>query len=107
MYNRKSFSSNTRGLFVPAAAFLVAATTFLVGKKEVLAGQCKPVYGHFIEQVIVPTGSTCNSPVGFCIKGRAIGRLKGDFVATLTSAIPSQDTPTTAVVFSTRAMVIF
>ncbi len=106
MYSRNYFSPSV-SFSLPAVAFLAAVgMVLIIAKSEALAQDCKPLHGHFIEQVFVPTGPDCNSPVGFCVRGRAIGVLKGDFLATLTSAIPSQDTPITAVVFFTVDLVL-
>ncbi len=75
------------------------------GGSEALAEQCKTVHGRFIDQVLVPS-PPCTSPLHSCVSGRAIGGLKGNFLATTTSATPSIDTPLTAVIFETADLVL-
>ena len=87
------------------SALALAGPMLLLGGSEALAHKCKPVHGHFIDQVLVPS-PPCTSPVGTCVSGRAIGVLKGDFLATITSITPSIDTPVTAVVFETADLVL-
>lgn len=86
-------------------ALALAGPMLLLGGSEALAQNCKAVHGHFINQVLV-SGPSCTSPVGTCVSGRAIGVLKGDFLATVTSITPSIDTAVTAVIFETADLVI-
>jgi hypothetical protein len=102
----KNFITRCTTLSVRAiSALALAGPMLLLGGSEALAQNCKAVHGHFINQVLVPP-PTCTSPVGTCVSGRAIGVLKGDFLATVTSILVSADTPVTAVIFETADLVI-
>src|SRR5213594_5092038 len=111
---RRNFMTNCTTLVIRAISVLtVAGLMLFLGGSEALAQKCKTVHGHFINQVFVPSGgnlpggSICTAPSGlFCVSGRAIGGLQGDFVSTLTNVIPSQDTSVTAVVFLTADLVL-
>ncbi len=105
MYSRKCFSPGGKLSLLPAALLTAVALVFMLGTSAARAQQCKIVHGHFIDQVLVPP-PTCTSPLGLCVSGQAIGGLKGDFLATLTSITPSIDTPVTDVVFETADLVL-
>ncbi|MGE0821646.1 MAG: hypothetical protein AB7G75_02080 [Candidatus Binatia bacterium] len=98
-------------------AICVLALTGLIlvwGKSEALAQHCKHVRGYFINQVLIPTGTdNCNSPLGSCVKGQAIGVLKGNFLSTITSFTPAAQilpslvgTPVETVFFVTADLVL-
>ncbi len=94
------------------SAFVLAGSMVMLGGNNAWAGNCEPVHGHFIDQVLVPPGSTCNSPFG-CVSGRAKGVLKGAFLATITSftqitdILPSlKGTPAGTIAFVTADLVI-
>ncbi len=106
---KKKFITHCTKLSVRViSALALAGPILLLGGSEALAHKCKPVHGQFINQVVVPTGPTCTSPVAIntCVSGRAIGVLKGDFLATITSITPSIDTAVTSVIFETADLVI-
>ncbi|NOT57095.1 MAG: hypothetical protein HOP18_21045 [Deltaproteobacteria bacterium] len=103
---RKNFITHRISFSVQAiSAFALAGLMVLLGGSEASARSCRTVYGHFINQVLVPP-PTCTSPVNTCVRGRAIGGLSGDFFATITSITPSIDTAVTAVVFETADLVL-
>lgn len=87
------------------SALALAGPLLLIRPSEAWAQNCKTVHGHFINQVLVPS-PPCASPVGTCVSGRAIGGLKGDFLATVTSITPSIDTAVTTVIFETADLVL-
>jgi hypothetical protein len=87
------------------SAFALAGSMLLWGGSEALAKNCKPVHGQFINQVLIPPGTTCLSPFS-CVSGEAKGVIKGDFLATITSFNPSIDTALTGVFFVTADLVI-
>jgi len=92
------------------SAFALAGSMLLLGGSNTFAQNCKPVHGHFINQVLVPS-PPCESPLQppfspTCVSGKAIGVLKGDFLATVTEILLSKDTPVTGVVFLTADLVI-
>jgi hypothetical protein len=101
----KNFMPRYTTLSVRAlSALAVAGPLLFWGGSEALAQNCKPVHGHFINQVLVPS-PPCPAP-GACVSGKAIGVLKGDFLATVTSVLVSVDTPVTGVIFETADLVI-
>ena len=63
-----------------ASAFALAGSMLLWGGSEALAQKCKSVHGHFINQVLA-TASFLYVSCGVCVNGKAIGVLKGDFLA--------------------------
>src|SRR5262245_42526390 len=102
----KNFMTNWTKLSVQAlSALALVGPALLGGGSEAVAQDCNSVHGRFINQVLVPS-PPCTSPVGTCVSGRAIGVLKGDFLATVTSITPSIDTPVTFVIFETADLVI-
>ncbi|MBI3757550.1 MAG: hypothetical protein HY267_06195 [Deltaproteobacteria bacterium] len=102
----KNFMIHCRTLSVRAlSALALVGPMLLGGGSEALAQDCRTVHGRFINQVLVPS-PPCTSPVGTCVSGKAIGVLKGDFLATVTSITPSIDTPVTIVIFETANLVI-
>lgn len=103
---QKNFITTCTTLSVRAiSALALAGLMVLLGGSEALARNCRTVYGHFINQVLVPS-PLCTSPVGTCVSGRAIGVLKGNFLATVTSITPSIDTAVTTVIFQTADLVL-
>jgi len=103
---KKNFITHCTTLSVRAiSALALAGLMLLLGGSEALARNCRTVYGHFINQVLVPPPS-CTSPVNTCVSGRAIGGLSGGFFATVTSITPSIDTAVTTVVFETVDLVL-
>ena len=106
---KKNFITHCTKLSVQALSVLaLGGTMLLLGGSEAWAGNCKNVHGHFIDQVVIPTGPTCTSPVNIntCVSGKATGVLKGDFLATISSVLVSADTPVTGVIFETADLVI-
>lgn len=86
---KTSFMTHCTTLSVRAiCALAFAGTMFLFGGSEALADDCKHYHGRFVDQAIV-VGPPCLSPLGFCVSGRAIGVLKGDFLATPQTDDPS------------------
>ena len=61
------------------------------------AAECRSVRGALEETQV--TGPGCASPVGLCTVARMIGQVKGQARFTAAAIIPSDDTPTTGVVF--------
>jgi hypothetical protein len=74
---------------------LAAALAMLTASEAVTAERCRPINGHFTEQV-APAG--CLSPVGLCLTGTMSGAVTGTFKTTVSALIPTADTPTTGVV---------
>jgi hypothetical protein len=64
---------------------------------------CKQVHGRLVDQEQFG-GPSCAGL--FCVRGTATGTLSGDFVSTVTSMTPSQDTADTAVEFLTADLVL-
>lgn len=104
---RKNFITHRISLSVQAiSAFALAGLMVLLGGSEASARSCRTVYGHFINQVIVPAGPTCSSPVGFCVSGRAIGGLRGNFLSTTMTFTPAPNVSDTQVFFITANLVL-
>ncbi len=104
---RENFITYRSSLPVQAiSAFALAGLLVLLGGSEASARSCRTVYGHFINQVLVPAGPDCNSPVGFCVSGKAIGGLKGDFLATIMTFTPAPNVGETQVAFITANLVL-
>ncbi len=102
----KSFMTHCTTLSVRViSALALAGLMPLLGGNEALAQNCKPVHGQFINQVLIPPGTTCLSQFA-CVSGQAKGVLKGDFLSTITSFTPSIDTATTSVFFVTADLVL-
>lgn len=111
MRSRNHFSSGDNLSLAVAASLAVAVMVLWTGNSEALAQKCKTVHGHFIDQVLVPPGgnlpggSTCVSGL-FCVSGRAIGGLHGDFVSTNTSFVYAPNFGATQVAFFTADVVL-
>src|SRR5262245_60324087 len=60
------------------------------------ANICKPIQGHLEETLFV---NGCTSPVALCTVAQMTGDLKGEARFAATAFIPSNDTPTTGVIF--------
>jgi hypothetical protein len=98
------------------SALALAGAMLLLGGNTAWAKDCKPVHGHFINQVLVLfDGTSCTSPIGFCVSGQATGVIKGPFLATATSRTPITDpdlfpelegTPAGTIAFVTTDLVI-
>lgn len=111
----KNFMTHCTTLSVRVlSALSLAGLLCFLGENEALAKDCKPVHGHFINQALVFfDGTSCTSPVGFCVSGQATGVIKGPFLATVTSRTPITDlfpslagTPAGTVAFVTADLVI-
>jgi len=89
------------------AALPLAAIVLMLGSNAAFGASsapCMPVNGRLVDQA--QFGSpTCTGPL-FCVRGRATGTLRGDFVSTLTSMTPSPDAASTAVAFLTADLVL-
>ncbi len=81
------------------AAVILALAASSAGPVNAGSNGCKKVSGRIVlEQV---TGPECSSPVGLCAKGVVKGGVRGTVFVVVTSALPSGDTPTTGVMFTT------
>jgi hypothetical protein len=76
----------------------------LVSGSTAEAASCKTARGSLTLNTV--TGPECTSPVGLCVSGPLTGGLSGHAFVTVTSIIPTADTPTTSVVFLTADTVI-
>jgi hypothetical protein len=76
----------------------------LVSGSTAEAADCKTVRGKGTLNAV--TGPACTSPVGLCVSAVLTGGLSGHVLSTVTSIIPTADTPTTSVVFLTADTVI-
>lgn len=79
---------------------VLAGLALLLGGAGIRAETvCQQVSGYYTEQAV--SGPDCLSPVGVCIAGTYYGGIEGGFRTTVSSFIPTADTPSTAVVLAT------
>ena len=95
----------SRSLTRSATALAGAAITLVLGTGPAYgATSCKQVHGRLVDQEQF-AGPSCAGSF-FCVRGRATGSLRGDFVSTVTSITPSQDAAVTGVAFFTADLVL-
>ena len=89
--SKKTFPTHCIPLSVRAICTLaLAGPLFLFGGSEALAENCKHVHGRFVNQVDATADADCTLPgPGGCVRGNVIGGLRGDFLATNTTAFPA------------------
>jgi hypothetical protein len=100
MFKRRSVTRS--GALLPVAAIVV-----MLGSGAAFgtsSPQCRQVHGRLVDQVQF-AGPPCAGSF-FCVRGRATGSLRGDFVSTVTSVTPSQDAAVTSVAFLTADLVL-
>ena len=96
-----------RSVMRSAALLPVGAIVLMLGSGAAFGNSslpCKRVHGRLVDQVQV-AGPPCAGSF-FCVRGRATGSLRGDFVSTVTSVTPSQDAAVTSVAFLTSDFVL-
>jgi hypothetical protein len=95
----------SRSVTRSATALAGAAITLVLGTGPAYgAASCKQVHGRLVDQEQF-AGPSCAGSF-FCVRGRATGSLRGDFVSTVTSMTPSQDAAVTGVAFFTADLVL-
>ena len=106
---KKNFITHCAKLSVQViSALALAGPLLLLGGSEALALTCLEVHGRFVNQVAVPNGDgDCGgSVIGFCVSGRAIGVLNGDFLSTFTGVSVPAGLAGTDVAFLTADLVL-
>ncbi len=80
----------------PARAIAIATALFAagLGSAAAQATECRPVNGHYTEQLLLPPAA-CASPVNVCIQGQYSGALRGEFTTVVSSFTPIAETPPT------------
>jgi hypothetical protein len=105
MFNRMPNATSFVRLARRASMYLAAGAVLVFASSSANAsGQCLNVHGRFSLQPL--SGPACRSSLGVCAQGTYIGGIRGDFVGTTTSFIPTADTPSTAILGYTTDVVI-
>jgi hypothetical protein len=87
-----------------AVVALAGAAALVSGGTGARAASDQPVSGTIRSQLVM--GPTCTSPIGLCTAGEFRGGIRGTFIFTATSLVPTADTPTTEVSLYTGDLVI-